>query len=789
LPAMKFGGFLLGLLLLVAGCQLVLGDFELDDVKEGTCEPATVHCFGNVLQACDAEGTAWKNVAMCASDALCDAAKRECGRPTCADGERHCQDATFQICKSTRDGWTTVQACQTAGRCSAESGCTEQPCQAGQRQCNGAVIRTCRSDQSGWDEGDTCASAALCTKDGCTKSSCQPGEHQCSGAVLQLCNDALDGWTTVKSCDSAVLCDPSSGTCRTAGCTNPGAFRCSETGVLESCADDLTGWVLVAACQGAGFCDAVKGMCTTEPCTPGTYQCSGANLEVCNADSSGWRSVDSCETEGLCQQTLGLGSTTCAEPACEAGATQCVGAEPQVCNADRTAFKPNGPACATEELCNAGSGTCTAPLCDPGQTRCSGVQPEICNPGRTGYVSNGAPCASEALCNRTSGTCGDQKCVAGQLRCDPENPTYLQRCNDDLTDWDPTPCDICNTPELCSASLGAKSCDATSCQEPVCDAGVPHCGGSGTDAGKALEVCNAGRTGYTPCDACVTAELCAASSMKTPFSCTSMACTEPSCNDTDRWCGGSGNTGLYQCPNSRINTQATLLDTCDTNGLCELTRSNGETTCEEPTCALTDMWCGGTGNLGLYQCPSSRINTQAALLDTCATNGLCEATRSKRATRCDAPSCAVGDLWCGGSGNRSLYQCPSSRISSQAAVLDTCVTSGLCELTRSKRATKCETPACAVGATRCGGSDALTLQMCNSDRTDFTACDTCATADLCADSLGTTSCNSSACLACATDEARCNAAGNYETCNADRTGFDVTDCMEAGCDETLGGCQ
>jgi hypothetical protein len=230
------------------------------------------------------------------------------------------------------------------------------------------------------------------------------------------------------------------------------------------------------------------------------------------------------------------------------------------------------------------------------------------------------------------------------------------------------------------------------------------------------------------------------------------------------------------------------LDTCETNGLCELTHSKGELLCEAPTCALTDMWCGGSGNTGLYQCPSSRINTQATLLDTCVTNGLCESTRSKHATKCDAPSCAIGDLWCGGSGNKSLYQCPSSRISSQAAVLDTCLTSGLCEVTRSKGATKCEAAACSAGATRCSGTDKTALQMCNSDRTGFADCDVCATAALCTDSLGATSCTTSACLACADGEARCNAAGNYETCKVDRTGFDVTDCMEAGCDETLGGC-
>jgi hypothetical protein len=777
---------LLGVGLLVAGCQLVFGDFNID---KGPCERGAKQCFGNVLQTCNTEGTAWTNVALCASEALCDPA-HGCKLATCADGDRRCDNAEFQICKSTRDGWSNVQACADAGHCSAESGCTSEPCQAGTLQCNGAVLRQCLPDQSDWRVADTCASATLCTKSGCTMQACKPGQFRCSGAELQTCNDMLDGFTTVKSCDSAALCDDATGTCGTAGCTTPGAFRCTDTGVLEKCLDDLTAWMTFDTCKkGAAFCDAVSGSCKDEPCTPGTYQCSGVNLQVCNADSSGWRAVDMCETEGLCQATLGAGATTCAKPMCAAGATQCVDAEPQICNADRTAFKANGPACATPELCNAGSGTCTLPQCDPGQTQCMGAQPVICNPGRTGYVANAPPCASVALCNVASGTCGDKKCVAGQLRCDPENPTHLQHCNADLTDWEPIPCDTCETAELCAASLAATTCDALSCKEPVCSAGETRCVGSGTDQGKALGLCNAGRTDFTPCETCATPELCELSRMTTPFSCKAGACTKPSCSSTDRWCGGTGNTALYQCPSSLINTQATVLATCATNGLCELTRSKNETKCEAPTCALTDLWCGGTGNTVLYQCPSSLINSQAVALDTCATNGLCELSHSKNETKCEAPTCVAGDLWCGGTGNKSLYQCPASRISAQGAVLDTCLTSGLCDLTRSKKETKCEAAVCATGDTRCSGTAMTTLQMCNADRTGFSDCDTCTSAQLCTDSLGAKTCNSSACLACAVGEAHCDTDGNYETCKADRSGFSITDCMGALCDETLGGCQ
>lgn len=719
-------------LLCLARCQTWLGDFTLESTS---CKSGAVQCFGNVLQACSSDGTAWKNRTVCASEKLCDPALGMCLPPLCATGERRCKDAELQVCNATRDAWERLDTCATAGRCSAESGsCTDQPCQPGELQCNGSELQSCSGDQSSWDlvRDGQCESAALCNKDKglCEKPICQLGDFNCASAELQTCNATLNGWTTVQSCDSDALCDKESGTCGAGQCTIAGEFRCTDTGALESCTDDLTAWALVESCQSAAHCDAVNGVCTDAPCTAGNYQCNGATLDVCNADTGGWDPVATCQTDGLCQATRSANETACRPPLCKAGETRCVDGQPQICNAGLTEFRANGPACATVELCV--DGACAPPVCAPNDRRCTSAQPAICNPGRTGFVADGMPCASVALCNQSTGTCGDQKCVAGQLRCDPQNPTHLQRCKDDLTDWEPEPCDICATSELCSGSLGATTCDATSCAEPVCDAGAPHCGGSGADDGKILETCSPGRTGYTPCQTCVTKELCVVSLDTKPFSCTASACTPPSCNPTDRWCGGSGNTTLYQCPQSRINSKADALDSCETNGLCELTRQEGETTCEEPTCSLSDLWCGGNGNTTLYQCPASRINTQAVNLGTCASNALCE-------------------------------------ISHQA------------------RKTTCEPPKCSTGATQCGGTGNLTLQMCRTDRTGFMDCDTCGSAQLCTDSLGATTCNSSACLACTTGEAHC-VGGNYQTCRTNRSGFDVTDCMGNGCDETLGGC-
>jgi hypothetical protein len=619
----------------------------------------------------------------------------------------------------------------------------------------------------------------------CRPPECEPGTFRCEGAELKTCNDARTNWLTVQNCETADLCNQVSGICNPVGCTTPGKFRCSDEGVIERCADDRSGWTGVDTCLSAGHCDAVKGECSAVPCESGARQCNESTLQVCKDGK--WGTADTCQTDELCQLTLTENARTCEQPICDAGSARCVDEQPQICNAGRTGYRDNGAPCETVELCNRTNGTCATPACDPNDTRCTGAQPEICNAGRTGYVANGAACASAALCNPSTGTCGEKKCREGQLQCDPANPTRLQRCKADLTGYEPTPCDVCETAELCTASLSATTCDQTSCKEPVCNIGEHRCGGSGADLGKVLEMCNAGRTGYSACDTCVTKELCDASVSTT--SCTATSCTEPSCGASERWCGGTGTLGLYQCPASRIKAQAvTPLQSCVTKELCELTIQNGKATCEAPSCALTDKWCGGTGNLGFYQCPASRINFRATLLDTCATNGLCELSKSNNKTTCEAPTCAITDKWCAGTGNLGLYQCPASRISSEATLLDTCVTNGLCELSKRNNKTTCEAPKCNLGATQCAGTGNKTLQMCASDRTGFTDCDVCATAQLCTDSRGATSCNANACLACAAGEAHCNASGNYETCRADRTGFTVTDCEDSGCDETLGGC-
>lgn len=721
--------YLLLVVLLTAGCQKLFGDYTVVETSGSTCAPRAYQCVGNVLQQCNGEGSVWLNAMPCASEALCDAVRGVCIQPTCSASTRKCVGAELQGCNAARNGWTLLATCSTAGHCSAESGtCTEQPCEPGSTQCNGPVVQTCKADRSGWDDTFTCASAALCNsaQGACTGQTCEPGDFDCQGSVLRACNEGLDGWTPVRSCDSDILCNEMAGTCGDVVCTTPGAFRCDATGLLERCADDLTGWLTVGKCESVAHCDALKGGCNERPCNPGDQQCNGSVLQRCNADSSGWDEVDTCQTDGLCQQALSAGETRCREPACAAGVFRCEGAQPQVCNAALTDFRDNGAPCLTAELCNPATGACALPVCDPGETRCNGAEPEICNPGRTGFVPHGAPCASVTLCRAETGTCGDVACLAGQKRCNPAAPTELQLCNATLDGWDD--CATCATAALCSDSLDAETC------------------GPG-------------------------------------------ACTAPTCALGDRWCGGANNRTLFQCPASRINTQPDVVDVCETAGLCEATRTQpARPTCVEKSCNLEDRWCGGAGNRVLQKCPPSLINSQAMVLDTCETAGLCaQAHADPDAVTCPDPACAASGYSCGGEGSAILQFCNADRT--ELETCDTCDSAALC--TASLNATACNEMACdtcLAGTKECAGA---VLRICNAGGTAVTSV-TCGSAELCTASL--TPANQTTCDACLAGSFDCDGAQPLR-CNAPANGPAVwvengEPCEdEDACDAATGTCE
>lgn len=725
------GALVLGSMLLSGGCQKLFGDYSVTESSiQSVCEPNAAQCSGDELRRCNADGSELQFQMRCASAALCDAARGVCVPPTCVAGKRRCSGIELQGCNPERNGWMFLGNCASPAHCSAEAGvCTETPC--------------------------------------------APGQTQCNGPIFQACNDTQTGWRDLEEpCASSELCNPREG-CTSSSCSF-GDARC-QGAELQVCNEALSGWVAIRTCDSPALCDKDAKTCRQVGCTtPGAFRCDAAGaLERCADDltgwvpveacqsaahcdaqngkcetapctpgarqcngpalqvctGEGWDTIDTCQSDGLCKQTLENNEPVCRAPACDGGSFRCDGAQPQVCNAALTEYRNTGTPCMTAELCDARTGTCGEPACAAGQTRCTGAQPEICNPGRTGFVAHGEPCASISLCKFATGTCGDAVCLAGQKRCNPTSPTELQLCNDALDGWEV--CDTCATAELCSASIANDLCGAS-------------------------------------------------------------ACVEPTCNLGDRWCGGADDRSLYQCPPSRINSQAPALDTCDSAGLCEATRADAaRTICIARSCNLPDRWCGGTGNRTLFKCPPSLINTQAMPLATCETNGLCEqAHADPNGMTCPAPACATPGYSCGGAGSRVLQLCNAERT--ELRTCDTCDSAALC--TDSLNATtcnasSCRTYACAEGEKSCSGA---TLRICNETRTGFEDLATCGSAALCMASL--TPASQMTCDQCVAGTFNCDGA-QPQRCDAPADGravwedLDETCASAADCDAETGTCE
>jgi hypothetical protein len=392
--------------------------------------------------------------------------------------------------------------------------------------------------------------------------------------------------------------------------------------------------------------------------------------------------------------------------------------------------------------------------CTTGQYQCNGATLEVCNADRTGRDPV-TTCETEGLCQLTlsqltpsagSITCAPPLCDAGDYHCDAAQP---QVCNAGRTGFrnNGSPC---ATADLCVAATGT-------CEPPVCVPGQTRC------TGAEPEECNPGQTGYAPKGLpCASATLC------NPGTGT---CGDVVCSRGQTRCDPVNPTRLQRCKDTLDGWDA--CDTCATARLCSVSvgaATCDATACREPTCNTGDVWCGGTGERELHACPASRMNTEPDVLDVCATAGLCDQSHDQEKTMCNEPTCALTDLWCGGSGNRTLYKCPPSRINSEPENLGTCLTNGLCEQAHAQGRTSCPSPACAVGQTQCGGTGNSTLRMCNTERTGYQDCDTCGSSALCTDSLSATVCNTSACHVCLAGQKQCTGS-QLQGCNADHDGW------------------
>lgn len=456
------------MLLVSTGCQVLLGDFTLENAPSearielgDACEPNTYVCDGAVLKTCSNDRTAWTTVSECDSPDHCD---------------------------------PTAGACRT--------------CTAGDAACNGNVLETCNA-MGQWQEKSLCDTPELCTvtpdrKFGsCKASPCDQAEHICAGNLLERCSPGRDRLTLVDRCASAALCDVSKadaeaamgqrGTCRPPQCLI-GQFAC-DGATLERCNDDLKDWQLVTVCGAGTSCNPQTGSC--DACSPGDVACSGAELLRC--DPSGWALADTCAAPELCDTA----AKRCQKPTCATpGDVRCVAGEParlEECGTDlRWAIREN---CTSLPLCSESAGRCLPPACQIGETRCVGQERQVCSDDRSGWVHD-RTCRAGETCDATG--CHAAGCSEGMLRC---NDAAIERCASGA--W--VPQNRCAAPSLCSD--GASVCQPLQC-DPAKDFTCSASGIiSGCTAGVAneLKTCGEGQfcdpelgigSGRPSCDKC-----------------------------------------------------------------------------------------------------------------------------------------------------------------------------------------------------------------------------------------------------------------------------------------------
>lgn len=723
----QLGSSLLGIGLLLSGCQWVFGDFEMatsasGDVATGGT-PGTVgtictstdtyRCTGTIVESCTL-GT-WQPLANCSSDELCDAETGGCLE--CVPGHDRCTSFRLETCMASGGNWAVTEECETVDYCDASSGgCLT--CLTDEAFCSGANLYVCNAAHTGWDT-TTCDSADLCNARTRDCRPCVEGEYVCNDAVLQRC-DAAQHWVTLDTCATAALCQDSlvqaaatsstfDGQCVPPGCS-AGTYQCnpSNKAELQGCPPSLRDWTTLSDCRTSALCNATTGKCDAGcGADPGSYRCTGAQLQRCRLDGTAWEVVETCPNAAYCNAT----KQDCVP--CVAGETHCNGALLETCSSEQIWAK--GQTCLSAALCDAKNGKCLAAGCEPAGTyRCDGAQLQQCATDYTAWKNVGtAACATAALCDAANGKCVDPDCKAGDSRC--VNGSY-QTCDAATRRWS-SPI-VCGENQLCTVGSGCLG---------NCPAAKWQCNSTGTNS-VTLEECS-----VNPLDqsiawksraSCLSSALCAnlladcldsSGCSLTPTSCT------PACSPSESKCSGASlmtcNEGL-----TSWNTQ-----TCASESLCDAAAS----TCD--VCLADQYGCSGAT---LQRCNSAGSGLLSETAD-CKTADACYVGSSGTSGGCH--TCSTEDaVQCSADGTRR----------------QTCVT------TLGIRSWEDQVCPCSNGAcVACNGDSDCGAQVCN---TSTHSCVECVTDGNCTGALKACDTSSGTCVGC-TDDGDCG--GATPACN------------------------
>jgi hypothetical protein len=358
------------------GCQVLLGDFEIDDSGIGpgglgtACAPNSFRCREASLERCRADRRGFELFETCASAALCDPTAGSC-RP-CVANEFACSDGELRSCAG-EGGFTNPVACDTPALCRIESNragrCAPPLCDAGSFSCDSGWLLACAKTRDRWDLVEYCGTdgscdaaiateavlagkrphcaSVACPAGGCAPPACTPGATRCSADLpaVELCS-TNGQWIVREACASRELCDAEAGRCLPQACIL-GDTRCVGQ-TRQICAQDLTRFEDLERCPDAGTC-APSG-CEPAKCTEGTTRCNGVAVETCIAGK--FVATNRCATRALCSPT------GCVEPKCDPAVSMCSADGRILTTCPPTRDVPRVVTCPEATVCNVPAGRC-----------------------------------------------------------------------------------------------------------------------------------------------------------------------------------------------------------------------------------------------------------------------------------------------------------------------------------------------------------------------------------------------------------------------------------------------
>jgi hypothetical protein len=286
---------------------LVLGGKP--DCKPWVCTPG-LHCDGEKLVACSADGLSLDNTTDCAATAqkCFDGA---CKTLVCSPNEAACDGNTVKTCSADGLSLASEKAC--GGNEFCESGvCKPQTCTANATLCDGNVVKTCNANGSGTvAAADKDCGALKCLSGICKALACEPATQFCTGATLKTCSP--DGLSVVKeeACGSGKFCGKNGvgdAACLPVVC-QPGQPAC-DGNKAATCNADGSAYGAGTAC-GAKLC--VAGACKAQLCEANTVFC----------DATQYSDVLRCDATGTASSAYGT---------CDAGRYCSAYAEAHVCD-------------------------------------------------------------------------------------------------------------------------------------------------------------------------------------------------------------------------------------------------------------------------------------------------------------------------------------------------------------------------------------------------------------------------------------------------------------------------